>query len=197
MLFIIVVYYYYCVDLVVVSMHYGLAYICVITTHMTITKANIEQTIPRKRKGVTSQHDKAIERFFEAILQGILRSIDFSVVKCIVLASPGYVKDDFFTYMMENAVRRDMKAIVENKEKFIKTHSTSGHKHAIKEILSDSGVAGRLSDTKAAGEIIALERFFKMLNDDPERAYYGFKHVNAACQSLAIDTVHIYNSIIE
>ncbi len=141
-------------DLVVVTMHYGLAYICVITSHMTLTKAKIEQAIPKKRKGVSSQHDKAIERFFEGIMQAIVRHVDFKVVKCVLLASPGFVKDDFFTFMMDQAVRRDIRPIIENKEKFIKTHSTSGHKHAIKEVLSEPGVASRLSDTKAAGSFV-------------------------------------------
>lgn len=36
----------------------GLAYLCLITSSMTVTKAKIEVNIPRKRKGTSDQHDK-------------------------------------------------------------------------------------------------------------------------------------------
>jgi hypothetical protein len=33
-----------------------------------------------------------MEKFYDQIMQAILRHIDFSIVKCVVLASPGFVK---------------------------------------------------------------------------------------------------------
>lgn len=33
-----------------------------------------------------------MDRFYEQISQAIQRHIDFAVVKCIVIASPGFVK---------------------------------------------------------------------------------------------------------
>ena len=48
-------------------------------------------------------------------------------------------------------------------------HSSSGHKHALQEAMSDAKVMARLVDTKAAREVQQLEKFFKLLNDDPDR----------------------------
>jgi len=55
-----------------------------------------------------------------------------SVVKCVVLASPGFLKDQFYDWMMATAVRTDNRLFIENKSKFLRLHSSSGHKHALK-----------------------------------------------------------------
>lgn len=64
--------------------------------------------------------------------------------------------------------------LIENKSKFVLVHASSGHKHAVEEILSQPAVQTRLADTKASEEIRALATFFDMLKKDPDRAYYGY-----------------------
>lgn len=71
-------------------------------------------------------------RFFENIMQGILRHINFDIVKCIILASPGFVKDQYMDYMIQQAIKTDNKIILENKSKFLLVHSSSGFKHSLK-----------------------------------------------------------------
>ena len=68
-------------------------------------------------------------------MQGILRHINFDIVKCIILASPGFVKDQFMDYMIQQAIKSDNKIILENKGKFLLVHSSSGFKHSLKGIL--------------------------------------------------------------
>ena len=41
------------------------------------------------------------------------------------------------------------------------------------EVLQDPAVASRLADTKASGEVRSLEDFYQMLQNDPNRAFYG------------------------
>ena len=41
------------------------------------------------------------------------------------------------------------------------------------EVLQDPAVTSKLSDTKAAGEVKALEDFYSMLQNDSNRAFYG------------------------
>lgn len=68
-------------------------------------------------------------------MQGILRHINFDIVKCIILASPGFVKDQFMDYMIQQAIKLDNKIILENKGKFLLVHSSSGFKHSLKGIF--------------------------------------------------------------
>lgn len=74
---------------------------------------------------------------------------------------------------------------MDNQNKFLMVHSSSGHVHSLNEVLKDSTVIARLSDTKAAEEVKALDSFYNMMNDDALRAYYGYKHVKRACDKFA------------
>lgn len=178
-------------DLAAVIMQLGLANICLITSSMTINKAKIEQNIPRKRKGLGNQHDRGVQKFFESVMQGILRHINFEVVKCVILASPGFVKDQFHDFMIQEAVKQDIKVLIENKTKFVLAHSSSGFKHSLKEIMVDPLLQNRLVETKAAGEVKALESFYQMLSSEPDRAFYGPNHVEKANHFQAIETLLI------
>ena len=121
--------------------------------------------------------------------------IDFEQIKCVVLASPGFVKDEFLEYVLAEGVRRDARDIIEHKSKFLCCHSSSGHKHSLQEALSDPGVAAQLSDTKAAGEVRALADFNTMMGEDPDRAYYGPNHVRKAAEMGAIHTLLILDEL--
>lgn len=96
-------------DLGAVIMQEGLAHICLITSSMTIVRSKIDMNIPRKRKGFSKQRDAGMAKFYEAILQALIRHVDFTVVKCVLVASPGFVKDSFYEYMMQQAVKTDNK----------------------------------------------------------------------------------------
>lgn len=123
-------------ELAAVVMQTGLAHLCLIKGHMTVIKAKIESSIPKKRAG-SSAHGKSVEKFYENVVRSIKQHIDFKLVKCVLLASPGFVKEDFFKFMTETAVRQDDKLLLENKGKFLLCHASSGHKHALDEVLND------------------------------------------------------------
>ncbi|CAI7819192.1 unnamed protein product, partial [Closterium sp. NIES-54] len=95
----------------------------------------------------------AIHKFFENVFQGVQRHIDFNVIRCLLIASPGFTKDQFFEYMMLEATRQNIRAIIENKAKIILAHSTSGYKHAVKEVLALPAIMTQIKDTKAAKEV--------------------------------------------
>ncbi|XP_044173942.1 protein pelota homolog [Acropora millepora] len=182
-------------DLGAVLLHEGLGHIILVTSSMTVVRAKIDMNVPRKRKGFCSQHDKGLLKFYDALIQGILRHINFDVIKCILIASPGFVKEQFCDYMFQQALKSDWKAITENKSKFVLVHSSSGHKHALKEVLSDPTVTARLAETKAAGEVKALDTFFSVLQTEPDRAYYGIHHVEKASEASAVETLLVTDEL--
>ncbi|GAA47775.1 protein pelota [Clonorchis sinensis] len=183
-------------DLAAVIMHEGLAYVCLVTSTTTIVRAKIEINIPRKRPGLpTTQHEKGMTRFFEQIMQALERHVRFDIVKCVILASPGFVREQFFDYLMQTSTKQDKRVFLENKGKFVLVHSSSGHKHALKEVLMDSSIQSKLANTKAAAEVNALNDFYQMLKVDQSRAFYGYKHVKAASDALAIDTLLVSDAL--
>uniref|UniRef100_A0A5K3EHK0 Protein pelota homolog n=1 Tax=Mesocestoides corti TaxID=53468 RepID=A0A5K3EHK0_MESCO len=183
-------------DVATVIMHEGLAYVCLITNSTTVVRAKIESTIPRKRPNLpTAQHDKGVTKFFDQIIQAIERHVRFDVVKCVIVASPGFLKDQFFEYLCQVATKEEKRVFLENKGKFMLVHSSSGHKHALKEILADPMVVSKIVNTKAAGEITALNDFYQMLKVDSSRAFYGIKHVETAVAAFAVETLLISDAL--
>lgn len=182
-------------DVAAVVMQEGLAHVCVVTDCMTLTRARIEMPIPRKRRASCASHDKALQRFYETVMQAVLRHVRFDVVKCVLMASPGFVKDQFYEYVFAEAIKQDIRVLIENRPKFLLVHSSSGHKQALKEVLSDSAVGVKLADTKAAGEVRALDSFYHMLQNEPNRAFYGIKHVERASESNAIETLMVTDEL--
>jgi len=172
----------------------GLAHVCLVTGALTVTKARIETNIPKKRTG-SSNHSKAINKFYENVYQAILRHIDFSQVKVVLVGSPGFMKDDFFAYAMQESVRRDDRPIIENKSKFVLCHASSGHKHALEEVFADPNIMSRMQDTKVAKETDILNKFMRTMENDPDRAYYGYDHVASAHEQLAIDSLLVTDEL--
>lgn len=85
--------------------------------------------------------------------------------------------------------------LLESRSKFLLVHCSSGHKHALQEVMQDKLIQARLADTKATQEVQALERFYQMLNQDPNRAFYGLKHVLKANESGAIGTLLVTDEL--
>lgn len=63
------------------------------------------------------------------------------------------------------------------------------------EVLSNPSIASKLEDTKALGELKALENFYKTLQSESTRAFYGINHVEKANEALAIETLLITDSL--
>eukprot|EP00128_Syssomonas_multiformis_P013365 Colp12_sorted_trinity150504_noHs@16312 len=182
-------------DLGAIVMQEGLAHVCLVTPSMTIVRSRIESNIPRKRKGSMDQHDKGMRNFFDQIYRAVLQHFDFNIIRCVLVASPGFVKDQFREYLFSEALKREDKVLVENQKKFMFVHSSSGHKGALQEVLADPAVTSKQVDTMAAGEVRSLERFYQMLNSQPDRAYYGYNHVAKAAENGAVEVLMITDEL--
>lgn len=62
-------------------------------------------------------------------------------------------------------------------------------------MLQDPAVVNKIADTKAAGEVKALEAFYTMLQCEPAKAFYGKKHCERANESQAIEILLISDSL--
>lgn len=182
-------------DLAVVLMQEGLAHILLVGKSMTITRSRIETSIPRKHGPGIAGYESALNKFFENVLQAFLKYVDFNVVRCAVIASPGFTKDQFHRHLLLEAERRQLRPVIENKSRIILVHTTSGYKHSLREVLDAPNVMNMIKDTKAAQEVRALQDFFSMLSNDPDRACYGPKHVEVAHERMAVQTLLITDDL--
>lgn len=185
-----------------VVMHEGTANICLVTDAQTLLRQRIEASVPRKRAGAGADaHDRGVERFFETTLQALLRHVDVSAatgagaaaadpsVKAppLLLASPGFTAANFLRHVQAHATRTGDKALMAYaRSSVLVAHSSSGHVHALAEVLRAPAVLARLSDTKYAREAAAMDRFETLVRQDEGRAWYGPREVERAVDKGAV-----------
>lgn len=116
----------------------------------------------------------------------LLRQIDLTESKPILLASPGFTAAAFLKFILETATRTANKALLSQKSNFVIVHSSSGHLHALNEILQSPEVLARLKDTKYARETRLMDEFTTLLRKDDGRAWYGPKEVELAAEKGAL-----------
>lgn len=182
-------------DLAVVLMQEGLAHICLVGKSVTMTPSRIEGSIPRKHGPGIAGYESSLNKFFENVLQAFLKHVDFNVVRCAVIASPGFTKDQFLKHLLLEAERRQLRSIIENKSRLLLVHTNSGYKHSLREVLDAPNVMNLIKDTKAAQEVRVLKEFFDMLSNDPDRACYGPKHVEVAHERMAVQVLLITDEL--
>eukprot|EP00173_Palmaria_palmata_P004882 Plantae.Rhodophyta-Palmaria_palmata.ctg7578.p1 GENE.Plantae.Rhodophyta-Palmaria_palmata.ctg7578~~Plantae.Rhodophyta-Palmaria_palmata.ctg7578.p1 ORF type:complete len:399 (-),score=87.87 Plantae.Rhodophyta-Palmaria_palmata.ctg7578:318-1421(-) len=182
-------------DVAAVILQEGLAHVLLVSRSLTLTLARVETSIPKKGKSAIFGRDAATKKFFDCVYRAVETHVDMSGIKVLLVASPGFVKDEFYKHMMLEASRRDARGIIENKGKIVLCHASSGHKHALQEVLSKPELMSRLSDTKAVNEVRLMADFNAMLAKDENRAFYGPPHVFAAADSGAISTLLITDDL--
>ncbi|KAI8453714.1 hypothetical protein BY996DRAFT_6414462 [Phakopsora pachyrhizi] len=70
----------------------GKATICLISPHTTLIKKRIEVTIPKKKQPGQGS-DKSIEKFYKQIFESVLQFFNLTVLKLVIIASPGATKE--------------------------------------------------------------------------------------------------------
>ncbi|KAI9816692.1 MAG: Translation factor pelota [Thelocarpon impressellum] len=181
-------------EVVAVVMQEGLANICLLTEHQTILRQRVEAPIPRKRSGRTADHDKGLEKFFALVLSTLRRHADLSTPatatpsssKPVLLASPGFTAASFLGHIKSVASTTSDRALQSHLPQFLTVHSSSGHVHALNEILQSPQIQARLSSTRFARETRALDAFLALLRKDDARAWYGPREVERAVARGAV-----------
>ena len=177
-------------------MEEGVAHIYLISNHLTTLKSKIEQSIPKKRKG-PSNHDKAMSNFFQKLLEAIVKNINFEIVKCIIVGSPGFTKDQFGNFLADNiSNNKHYEILQKNLSKFIYVHCSNGYKQALSEILSKPQIMNQIKNTKAADDVNVMEKFNEILSKDMERIIFGIKAVIIADEKNAIECLIVSDDYI-
>jgi protein pelota len=137
-------------EVAVLVMQEGLANLCLIRATMTKTCAVISRSIPPK-----ALREHAIQQFFADIYAAVLLHINFEQIKVILVGSPGFLNDQFMTYFQQRVVQEERTDLtkLENRQKFVKVHASTGYKGAVEEVLSDPAIAERLQNVRAVKDV--------------------------------------------
>lgn len=170
----------------------------------TTVRARLEAALPKKKGAAAAHgaHDKALSSFYDKVVAAIARHVDWGVVRCLVIAGPGFGKDGLLARLKAGAASGggasggDKALAAALTDRVITAHASSAYRHALREVLADPAVSARIADTKAARESSALAAFFEALHTDPDRAWYGPAHVAAAADAGAVSTLLLSDSLV-
>lgn len=176
----------------------GVAHICLLTDSMTVLKTKIEKSIPKKRRGDSSAHDAAIDKFLETTAKSTIRDLDILKLKAILLVSPGTTAKQLYDKIIGIAVQEQNKPLVKAKTKFVIAHSSTGYLQGLEEALKSPEIQKKLSDTKFQRNIALFDEFSKLLNEDQGKAWYGEEETaKAAAIPGAIKVLMITDSLFK
>ncbi|KAI9159055.1 Protein pelota [Paramyrothecium foliicola] len=168
-----------------VVMQEGLANICLITQFRTVLKTRVESVVPKKRDAASDQ-DAGMRRFYDKTLSSLLRAMDFSESRPLLLASPGFVATDFKEYIAKQGRDKSDKVLTAVAKQATVIHSNTGHIHSLNEVLKSPEVLAKMKDMKFAREAQYIDAFFDLLKLDDGRAWYGSKAVEKAVADGAV-----------
>ncbi len=170
-----------------------------VAKNATYLKSKIEHHLPKKktRAMIHDKFAKAQTAFFTKIINAMLKYVNFDIVKSIIIASPGYTKNEFFDFLNHELEQNKYPELKNRKDMFILEHVTSGFKHSLKELLTNKSVQARISESSAVSEAKILDDFHEMLRKDPDRAAYGKAWVEAAVEQRAVNVLLISDKIMK
>eukprot|EP00803_Ostreobium_quekettii_P008925 evm.model.scf_865.6 EVM.evm.TU.scf_865.6 scf_865:57648-61269(+) len=182
-------------DLAVLLITEGLAQLWLVGGSTTVQRARIEVRLPRKRGPAIAGYDKSWESFLEKVFRAVIQHVNFEVVRCLVIAGPGFSKEGFKQYLERESVKQGIKPLMDNRDRVLLAPASSAYKHSLQEVLTTQGIVEQIKDTAAVAEVKALEEFHQTLADDSARAFYGPTHVLAAAEMGAIDALLISDNL--
>ncbi|KAG8424083.1 Translation factor pelota [Metarhizium acridum] len=168
-----------------VVMQEGLANICLITQFRTVVKTRVESVVPKKRDTAADQ-DAGLKRFFDKTLSSLLRAVDFSGSRPLLLASPGFVAQDFKEFIAKQGRDKSDKVLTAVSKQATVIHANSGHVYSLNEVLKSPEVIAKMKDMSYIKEAQYIDNFFDLLKMDDGRAWYGTKAVERAVADGAV-----------
>lgn len=66
--------------------------------------------------------------------------VDFAQIKCLIIASPGFVNEQFYKYLGEVTQNEADKILNKNLDKVVLVKSSTGYMNSLSEILMDPKV---------------------------------------------------------
>ncbi len=99
--------------------------------------------------------------------------VDFTHIKCLVVASPGFINEQFYNYLVEVTQNEADKNLRKNLEKIVLVRSSTGYLNSLQEVLADPKVADRMINTKAIVQNKLLEKFYDIMKKNESLVAYG------------------------
>ncbi|HOP09075.1 MAG TPA: mRNA surveillance protein pelota [Candidatus Methanofastidiosa archaeon] len=146
--------------------------------------ASINRNIPGKRE--MSQRKSEKMAFFKEVADKIESIFAESEIKAAIVAGPGFVKDDFFSWIKENMPKLTSRLNMKN----ISVNGRTG----IWEVVKRGYVEEIYEESRVANEIALIEDLFRKILED--MAVYGTKEVREAIEASQAEYVLVTDDLL-
>ena len=132
---------------------------------------------------VDKNRQKNIIQFYEKVVESISK---FDSIQNIVIAGPGFVKNDFYDYLKDNHADLAKISIIES--------TGAGGRNGIAEVLKKGTVEKLTSENRVAQEMGAIENLLEEIGKNSSKVAYGVRetqnaiNLGAVGQLLILDT---------
>lgn len=134
---------------------------------------------------IDKNRNKNILKFYEKITDSLLK---FDNVSNIVIAGPGFVKNDFYNYLKNKHQSLAKKSIIEN--------TGTGGRVGISEILKKGVIKKLMVENRVSVEMMAINEFLKELSKNSSKITYGIEQTTNAVNMGAVDRLLILDILI-
>lgn len=184
-------------DTAAVVLQEGIAHVCLLTPSSTILKQKIEYSMPKKKRATdVAKFDDKTQKFYKAIYGSVKKNFDFDKLKMIVLCSPGFYAKTLMEKIFQYAEEEHNKDVLDNKNKFLIAHCSTGYLQGITEVLKNPSYSSKLQNTKYSQEALIMDEFLQHLNNDDCKAWYGEAEVKKAADMGAINVLLITDTLL-
>ena len=126
---------------------------------------------------------KNIIQFYEKVIESIVK---FDSIQNIIIAGPGFVKNDFFDYLKDKHSNLAKMSIVEP--------TGSGGRNGISEVLKKGTVEKLTSENRVAQEMGAINKLLTEIGKNSSKIAYGVKETQNAINLGAVEQLLILDT---
>ena len=183
-------------NIAAVIMKSGLASICVVGRNTTVVLSKVSKSIPKIRQhGGSGKSAEAKTKFFQLTADALIKVPRLQEMKCIIVASPGFLQHEFVQYLRNNAVQYNMQAAFQA-DKFIETSVSNGDANELDQVLIRPEVQNRVSDLRAVQQAKAFEDFLTMMGNDQNMIMFGESNIRNAADQNAVKELLVTDNYI-
>ncbi|MFX0102713.1 MAG: mRNA surveillance protein pelota [Candidatus Hodarchaeota archaeon] len=174
--------------LLVVAIDIGEATFGEIGDYYQKTSISLSEHIPGKRYGDVKDNKNAKNAFFSDVLKNIQESLKAVDYTKIVIAGPGFIREEFLNYCVKKEPSLSSKLITEA--------VSSATKSGIYELFKKQTIQSLMKDSRILEESNLVEEFLARLGQESGTVAYGMDEIKNAAEMGAIEDLLITDEVM-
>jgi len=134
---------------------------------------------------IDKNRQKTVDEFYKTVVNSLLK---FKDVQSIVIAGPGFVKNDFYKFLEGKHKEIAKKSILES--------TGAGGRSGIQEVLKKGTVEKLTAENRIAHEMSAIEEVFQEIAKSSSKIAYGKEQVVKGANAGAIEKLLVLDKLI-